>query len=316
MPAVPSLALGAGEVTLTSMTAAYAAFAAKGIVRTPVLVRRVLDSDGTVLNETIGHSQRAMNENTAFIVANMLTDVINAGTGARARAAGFRLPAAGKTGTTNEYRDAWFVGFTPTLVTGVWIGFDQPKTIISGGYAGEIAVPVWADIMKEATKGDAPRWLEKPDGVNGISICRVSGKLAGEGCEDVEVMRADGSIDHRSMVYTEFFVRGSEPDEACDLHDKPNFFERVAGGLGGDSNPAPVPAAQAGGPAAPAAGSPQNAPSQAETAQVSSEDEKPKKRGFWSRLFGVGKKDDKKDGKKDDKDEAQKVKPPRPPTQR
>ena len=85
-------------------------------------------------------------------MASMLADVINAGTAYRARQIGFMLPAAGKTGTTNDYHDAWFVGFTPQLVTGVWIGFDQPKTIIRNGYAGEVAVPFWAGFMKAATK--------------------------------------------------------------------------------------------------------------------------------------------------------------------
>ena len=86
-------------------------------------------------------------------MASMLADVINAGTAYRARQTGFTLPAAGKTGTTNDYVDAWFVGFTPKLVTGVWVGFDQPKTIIRNGYAGEIAVPLWAGFMKVATQG-------------------------------------------------------------------------------------------------------------------------------------------------------------------
>ena len=95
-----------------------------------------------------GESQRAVSEATAFLMASMLADVINAGTAYRARQSGFTLPAAGKTGTTNDYVDAWFVGFTPKLVTGVWVGFDQPQTIIANGYAGELAVPIWAAFMK------------------------------------------------------------------------------------------------------------------------------------------------------------------------
>ena len=81
----------------------------------------------------------------------MLEDVVNYGTAYRARQEGFTLPAAGKTGTTNDYVDAWFVGYTPNLATGVWIGFDKPRTIISNGFAGELAVPMWARFMKVAT---------------------------------------------------------------------------------------------------------------------------------------------------------------------
>ena len=114
LPAVPSIALGAGEVTLASLTSAYAAFANGGFVRTPVLVTRVEDADGQVLFEDAGTPQRAVSETTAFLVASMLADVINSGTGYRARAEGFMLPAGGKTGTTNDYHDAWFLDSRPT----------------------------------------------------------------------------------------------------------------------------------------------------------------------------------------------------------
>ena len=95
-------------------------------------------------------------------MSTMLADVINGGTAASARSLGFTLPAGGKTGTTNDYNDAWFVGFTPNLVAGVWVGFDQPQTILPGGFAAEVAVPLWARFMKTATKGDKPQWLPMP----------------------------------------------------------------------------------------------------------------------------------------------------------
>ena len=109
-PSVPSLALGASEVTLISLTAAYGAFADTGIVRQPLLIRKVEDSDGNVLYTDEAKSHRAVSEATAFLMSSMLADVINAGTAYRARQAGFTLPAAGKTGTTNDYVDAWFIG--------------------------------------------------------------------------------------------------------------------------------------------------------------------------------------------------------------
>ena len=178
VPSVPSLALGSGEVTLQSLTAAYAAFANHGIVPKPVLIRRVEDRDGTVLFASEESGTRAISDVSAYLMSSMLADVINAGTGARARSLGFTLPAAGKTGTTNDYHDAWFVGFTPSIVTGVWVGFDQPQTILPGGFASDVAVPLWASFMKTATKGDKARWLAMPAGVVTASVCRVSGKLA------------------------------------------------------------------------------------------------------------------------------------------
>lgn len=160
LPHVPSVALGSGEVTLDTLTAGFAAFANGGSVRRPMLVRRVLDRDGMVIFESDEAARRAIRAASAFVMADMLADVIDVGTGSAARRLGFTLPAGGKTGTTNDYRDAWFVGFTPSLVTGVWVGFDQPRTIRPNGYASDLAVPLWTRFMKIATRGDAPRRLD------------------------------------------------------------------------------------------------------------------------------------------------------------
>ena len=116
----------------------------------------------------------------------MLADALNSGTGYRAREAGFRYPAGGKTGTTNDYKDAWFVGFTPSLVTAVWVGFDQPKTIMPGGYAGQLAAPIWGRFMKDAVPRDTG-WVRRPSGIAAVEICRASGLLPGEGCYRVHV---------------------------------------------------------------------------------------------------------------------------------
>src|SRR5262249_49175004 len=156
IPSVPSLALGSGEVTLQSLTAAYSAFANHGQVPTPTLIRRVEDQTGAVLFTAEDTSHQAISDTTAFLMATMIADVITAGTAARARSLGFTLPAAGKTGTTNEFNDAWFVGFTPKLAAGVWVGFDQPHTILRNGFAADVAVPMWASFMKTATRGDKP----------------------------------------------------------------------------------------------------------------------------------------------------------------
>ena len=166
LPNVPSVALGSGEVTLNAMTAAFAAFANGGLVSRPFLIRRVLDHDGAVLFDQHEPARRAISPETAYRMADMLADVIDFGTGSVARRLGFDLPAGGKTGTTNDFRDAWFIGFTPTLVAGVWVGYDQPRTIRANGYASAVAVPLWTQFMKMATRGDEPRWLREPRGLD------------------------------------------------------------------------------------------------------------------------------------------------------
>jgi 1A family penicillin-binding protein len=301
-PSVPSLALGAGDVTLASLTSAYAAFANGGVVRQPVLIRRVEDSDGHVLYQAQDKPRRAITEATAFLMASMLADVINSGTAYRARQAGFTLPAAGKTGTTNDYNDAWFVGFTPHLVTGVWMGFDRPSTIVSGGYAGELAVPLWASFMKVATDGAKPDWFTKPDNVVAVNVCRVSGKLPNVGCDSVETVDRDGFPVIRSMIYTEYFVRGSEPTTLCPVHPGA-FVDAVADADGAMQPPpravtddarVPPPKVSTSG-VAPLPPAPETA-EPVHGGQVPAAEPAPKKRGFWGRLFGKGDKDKKKGG--------------------
>ena len=162
MPQVASLALGSGEVTLLSLTSGFGAFANKGELAAPSLIRRVTSSEGEVLYESMVETTHAVSPTTAFLITSMLQDVINAGTAWQVRQMGFRLPAAGKTGTTSDYRDAWFVGYTPKLVTGVWVGYDKPRTIVAGGYAAQIAVPLWTRFMVTATKDDKAEWFGAP----------------------------------------------------------------------------------------------------------------------------------------------------------
>jgi 1A family penicillin-binding protein len=270
-PSVPSLALGTSEVTLLALTAAYGAFADAGTLRAPVLVRRVEDSEGKVLYQDVGKSQRAVSEETAFLMSSMLADVINAGTAYKARQTGFTLPAAGKTGTTSEYVDAWFVGFTPHLVTGVWVGFDQPKTIVPNGYAAELAVPIWSGFMKTATKGDKPDWFTRPPTIVAVNVCRLSGKLPNTGCANVATSDEAGNLETRSQVYTDYFVKGTQPTTLCPLH---------SGGILADaalSIPQSVPTTGVAPPPLP--------PLPGGTAEPP---QPPKKKGFWRRVFGGG----------------------------
>jgi 1A family penicillin-binding protein len=292
VPSVPSLALGSGEVTLQSMTAAYAAFANHGLVPQAVIIRRVEDRDGHVLFSSQETSKRAIADTTAFLMTTMLADVINAGTGYRARQMGFTLPAAGKTGTTNDFNDAWFVGYTPAIVAGVWVGFDQPHTILPNGFAADLAVPMWTRFMKVATDGDKPEWLVPPSGITTATVCRMSGKLATDGCQDVEVVSNTGQVDRRSMVYTEYFVRGTAPEAYCDMHPTRGIMTRIAGFFGAGDHPAPPSVQNTGLPPAPP---PAAAEAQPSDSAMSPAPEPPKKkRGFWSKLFGIGRNDDRK----------------------
>jgi penicillin-binding protein 1A len=290
LPSVPSLALGSGDVTLQSMTAAYAGFANNGDVPRPLLIRRVEDRSGVVLYTAETTTTHAISAQTAYLMTSMLADVINAGTGARARSLGFTLPAAGKTGTTNDFNDAWFVGYTPTLVAGVWVGFDQPHTILPNGFAAEVAVPVWASFMKAATKGNKPEWFPSPGGIVTATVCRMSGLLAAEGCDHVTTVDDSGNVELKSMVYTEYFARGTQPTMYCDLHPTRGFMGSIAAVFTGGDKPAPVhietsrpePVV-----VADAVPPPPSAPK--------AEEPPKKKRGFWSRVFGVGKNKDEND---------------------
>jgi penicillin-binding protein 1A len=253
-----------------------------------------------VLYQAQPHADRAVSEATAYLISTMLADVINAGTAWQARRVGFTLPAAGKTGTTNDYRDAWFIGYTPHLVAGVWVGYDQPRTIIGSGYAGDIAVPLWGRFMTAATRGDEPTWFRSPATVTTATICRLSGKLPTEGCRHAPVLNADGSVSNRSMVYDEYFVRGTEPAEICPLHG--SIFPGVLATSGQLPEPAPptappaVTAAGAPGAVAPpvVTGGILTAGSAEEPAAVGDAPTE-RKRGFWSRVFGRRGSDDKKD---------------------
>ena len=238
-----------------------------------------------MLYESQETSVRAISDTTAFLMSTMLADVINAGTGNRARALGFTLPAAGKTGTTNDFNDAWFIGFTPKLVTGVWVGFDQPRTILPNGFAAEVAVPAWAKFMKAATRNDKPEWLAPPAGVTsaqGLPPVRAAGD---RGLRRRRGRRHNGKLERRSMIYTEYFAKGTEPTAFCDQHPTRGIMTKLAGIFGGsDERPAPPHVEDTG--VAPRQRPPRPSATGAAQAEMPPPPPPKKKRGFWSRLFG------------------------------
>jgi 1A family penicillin-binding protein len=182
LPNVPSLALGTGELTLFELTSAYGVFANRGWWREPTLIRRVVDRYGHDIYRAPETSRPVISEATAYLMTSMMADVVDRGTAATARAAGFRLAAAGKTGTSQRYADAWFVGYTPRLVTGVWVGYDKPRGIMDRGFASVVAVPLWARFMAAALSGSKNEWFEMPGSLMKVKLCRISGLLATDRC--------------------------------------------------------------------------------------------------------------------------------------
>ncbi len=233
LPLVPSLALGTGDVTLLELTGAYTAFANRGVVSTPRLITRVEDNSGTTIYECSERHTQAISPTTAYLMSSMLADVVNSGTGARVRGAGFKLPAGGKTGTTDDYADAWFVGYTPHLVAGIWFGLDRPAPIMRGGFAGVVAAPAWGRFMKQATTGAKADWYDTPSDVEKVAICRLSGARATEACrhqndaafvpavysESGAVQDAEPEAPAPPPVYEDLFPAGAVPQEACPLHN-------------------------------------------------------------------------------------------------
>lgn len=178
LPPHPSLALGAVEVTPLELTSAYAVLASGGTRAEPRTIRRVESRTGELLvGETPGMAAAVPPED-AFLLTHMLEGVLDRGTARGARAMGFDRPAAGKTGTTNDARDAWFVGFTPDLVTGVWVGFDQRGQV--GLPGSKAALPIWVDFMSKALAPLPPRPFLPPPGVTMLAVDRRTGLPLGD----------------------------------------------------------------------------------------------------------------------------------------
>jgi len=190
-------------------------------VRRQRLIVRVDDNSGQTVWLGEEHRVQAISRTTAYLMSSMLSDVISSGTATRARSAGFRLPAGGKTGTTDDYADAWFIGYTPHLLTGVWFGLDHPAPIMREGFGGTVAVPAWARFMSAATKGAKPEWYRMPEDVEKVKICRLSGMRAGPDCdaERLQPVELDTDVPPEPNVYEDLFPIGSVPSEICTLHD-------------------------------------------------------------------------------------------------
>ena len=210
---VPSLALGALEVTPLELTAAYAPFANGGLRVEPSLIRRVELADGTELwRAQESRPVRVLGAAEAFQVTSMLRSVVDDGTGHFVRELGVRGPVAGKTGTTNNGADIWFVGYTPTVAAAVWFGYDVPRTIAPNASGGRLAAPAWAAFYRNGwtERGSESAW-EPPPGLVSRTIDAYTGDIANEWCPTTQ---------------REWFKPGTEPVRLCTRHEAP-LIERL-----------------------------------------------------------------------------------------
>ncbi|MEK6602016.1 MAG: PBP1A family penicillin-binding protein [Candidatus Binatota bacterium] len=204
LPALPSMVLGGVEVSPLELGRAFSTLANTGVRTQPLAVKQVMDQRERVLEKRDIHVEKVITPQLAFMINHLMKGVMDRGTGYSARAQGFGRPAAGKTGTTNDLKDAWFVGYTPELLAVVWVGFDnQSKLGLSGAQA---ALPIWTEFMKRATAGTPVSDFVAPSGIKMIDIDPVSGYRATPRCP---------------QVIREAFFEGEEPSGSCPLHPAP-----------------------------------------------------------------------------------------------
>jgi 1A family penicillin-binding protein len=212
LPDVPALSLGSAEVTPLELVLAYAPFANGGFRVNPRLVERIERPDGdSVWQADSAVLVRALDPRDAFQVTSMLQSVVDQGTGYEIRRLGVRGPVAGKTGTTNDGNDVWFVGFTPTLVAGFWFGYDVPRSLGYGATGGRLAAPAWVDFYKGTWRDDDGTGWPEPPGLIAKTIDSYNGMLANEYCP---------------TVHREWFRVGTEPARVCDEHHA-SFWDSI-----------------------------------------------------------------------------------------
>jgi penicillin-binding protein 1A len=229
MPETPSSFLGSWEASPWEVATAYTIFPNDGTRYRPYLVSEIRDKAGNILYSTPALPYQAANTGSAWSVSKILQEVASSGTAASVKRLGFTKPAAGKTGTTNDFKDAWFAGYSSSLTCAVWVGFDQPKKTIQGGYGSTLALPVWVDVMKTADRlGYKAGDLHSNINLKSYDLCRLSGKLATAGCR------------HAGTAYTDQVPADTAPSagDLCPIHPA-----RAMPVSEGDHAPAPPRAA-------------------------------------------------------------------------
>jgi penicillin-binding protein 1A len=203
IPPYPSIHIGSAEVYPIELVAAYTTFANLGVRAEPSAIVRVEDQKGNVLWKPTATPIPVLSPAESWIMVSMMKDVVLRGTAnASVWAAGFRVPSAGKTGTTNDGADVWYIGYTADLVAGVWMGFDKPKKIMANAQGGRLAAPAYTSFMLETyrRKPEPPDW-PMPGSILSRQVDAATGLLANGSCPD--------------RVYAEFFLPGTEPHHYC-----------------------------------------------------------------------------------------------------
>jgi penicillin-binding protein 1A len=213
-------ALGSSAVTPLEMTSAYATFASQGVHTEPVIITSIVDARGNVLESYEPQPQETIDPTTAYLVTSLLESVVKEGTGRGARS--LDKPLAGKTGTTNNYVDAWFMGYAPSIVTGVWVGYDNPKASLGDKETGaRAALPIWISVMHRALEDKSPEEFKPTDDIVSVKIDPETGLLAREGQAD---------------AYPDVFRKGTEPTKYADAVQKPTDFSNLDQGDAADAS--------------------------------------------------------------------------------
>jgi penicillin-binding protein 1A len=233
IPPYPSIFIGAAEVYPIEMVAAYSAFATLGQRSTPQAIVRVENNKGEVLWQPEASRVPVMSTEESWLMVSALKDVVHRGTAAGSVGAVFSKPAGGKTGTTNDGTDVWFIGFTSDLVAGVWMGFDKPQKIQAGAQGGRLAAPAWAAFMNEVyrRKPSPPDW-PMPMNIVTRQIDVSTNMLATPYCP-------------ASVVGNEFYIPGTDPMFPCDVHTQYGIYPDT--GLGATYQPRPMDTSMTGG---------------------------------------------------------------------
>ena len=207
---VPSLAIGVSETRLIEMVSAYSVFPNQGIRIPYRLIHKIVDRYGKVLEDnTPVRKEEVLSAQTAYIMVSMMRSVVDAGTGRRARWMGFTRPAGGKTGTSDNFADNWFIGYTPQITAGVWVGFDDKTSLGRNQDGAKNAVPIWADFMMAAHDSLPILDFPEPEGIVHLDVCLETGEIATDRCEEVR---------------NEVFIAGTEPTTTCRMHPSSGLY--------------------------------------------------------------------------------------------
>jgi penicillin-binding protein 1A len=209
IPRGPAIYIGSFETDLKDLTAAYTVFPNAGVRKQAYIIERIDDADHNPIYRAAHVSVPALDPSAAWMTSQLMEQVLVSGTAASARSLGFKLPAAGKTGTTNDYKDAWFVGYTNAMTCGVWVGFDQPQTIMARGYGAALALPIWTQVMTKAALRYPAGPLEPTMPLTHAAVCSLSNHLATTGCNTA------------GTAYDIDLPNDKVPAVACEIHGGP-----------------------------------------------------------------------------------------------